>query len=260
MYVFYGDESGFSKGGKVEPDQPITVFAGILIDLTKLQKAIRTFDEFLAEINDGLSRPIREIKFSDIKSGAYPYAQKYPTVDNKCDLLHRIVTTFHSEIKYRLLFTAICDSDFFAQKKVGAPHTDRLYHPYLAAAYRVLSRLESENKSKKNNKGNTFVVLDQQSFQKEVENLISEPIHISKFTQIIDTAYFGKSHYSKLIQIVDLLAGIIRYNLFCEHKGKPKKHFDERVAALVPIILEDCVAKECFKDDLKTLYEMIEKK
>lgn len=33
MYIFYADESGFSKGGKFEREQPVLVVAGILMNL-----------------------------------------------------------------------------------------------------------------------------------------------------------------------------------------------------------------------------------
>jgi hypothetical protein len=262
MYVFYGDESGFSKGGNLEPQQPITVYAGILIDLTKLNKAVNTFDEILASINESIPDKIRELKFRDIKQSRYPYSAGYRTVDSKADLLEEIITRFQNDISFKIFYSAISYEDYFKQKKANAPHTDRLRHPYLAAAYRVISRIEHELKPLKNNRGHTFVIMDEQNeFQSDIEKLIANPIHLSRFTQIIDTAYFGKSHYSKLIQIADLIAGIIRFHSCSLHLNKTKVHFEHRIENIFGIIQGNSIAKECFENGsgLEILYSLIEK-
>lgn len=261
MYVFYGDESGFSKGWGFEAAQPITVYAGILVDLTKLRKAIQTHDEIIEEINESSQIPIRELKFTDFKEcSKEPYKSKYHNVENRCDLLSRIVTTFQSEINFKLIYSAIHDDTFLKIKRAGLPkEAVRLTHPFLAAAYRVISRIEHIQQSKPKNKGNTFVILDEQNaFQEEFENLVVYPIHKNKFTQIIDTAYFGKSHHSKLIQITDLMAGIIRYHLTAVEKGVNVTYFHTRMAELFSTLHGGCVATECFADELKRFYGKIE--
>lgn len=59
MYVFYGDEIGFSKGSGLEPEQPITLFAGILVNITKLHKSTVTFDRIIGQINMDMPHAIR---------------------------------------------------------------------------------------------------------------------------------------------------------------------------------------------------------
>ncbi len=199
------------------------------------------------------------MKFSDFRSNSHPYKRNFPSAEARCDLLETIISEFKKEISFTVFYSAICDADFYRERRSDSRITDRLGHPYLAAAYRVLSRVEFENRTMKNNKGNTFVVWDQQIYQEKLEALIADPLHLTRFTQIIDTAYFGNSHHSKLIQIADLLAGIPRYHCVCEHTRKPKKYFDERIAALVPTILQAAVARECFTEGLQEFYSHIEK-
>lgn len=259
MYIFYADESGFSKGGKLEAAQPITVFAGILLDRTKLFKAIKTFDSIMASVNKNIDNKISELKFNDIKQGKFPYSKNYPKVDDKIMLLQKIVKEFEEEISFKVFYSAIDDKSFFEAKKQKHPFTDTLTHPYLAAVYRVISRIENYHQSKKNNKGKTFMILDEQNiFQTEIEELVANPLHKAAFTQVIDTTYFGKSHYSKLIQIADLLAGILRYHLWCRHFNKEKTHFISCIGEINELIQGITVNKECFKGDLKELYSRIE--
>jgi Protein of unknown function (DUF3800) len=262
MFIFYGDESGFSRGSNLEVEQPITVYAGILINLSKLNKAIGIFDDILASINAGIPDKIRELKFSDIRRSRYPYSINYKTVDSKADLLEEVITRFQNDISFKVFYSAICDEDYLNQKKKQAPGTDRLRHPYVAAAYRVISRIEHELKSQKNNKGHTFVILDEQNdFQNDIETLIANPIHIPRFTQIIDTSYFGKSHYSKLIQIADLIAGVIRFHLCYQHLSKMETHFNVRIEKIFRTIQQNATSKECFEkgSDLRMFYSQIEK-
>lgn len=259
MYVFYGDESGFSKGVRLEPEQPITVYAGVLIDRTKLNKAIATFDGILESINNGIAQKVTELKFNDIKQGKYPYSVNFPKVDDKADLLERIITDFQREISFKIFYSAICDELFLQEKKNGDTNAIKLHHPYTAACYRVLSRIEQTQAVKRNNKGNTFVVLDEQhTLQKQIESLIQSPLHIPKFTQIIDTAYFGKSEYSKLIQIADLIVGIIRFHYCCIHMDKPRNHFTQRIEKIYTHIQGNAIVRECYAGDLKRLYSAIE--
>jgi hypothetical protein len=259
MYAFYGDESGFTKGNSLEKEQPITVYAGILIDLTKLSKAIRVFDELMEAINKNIAHPITELKFADINHGKYPYSVNYPSVESRCGLLEKLVTDFTKEINCKVIYCAVCDEEFDKAKKAGMAGTEELYHPYLASAYRVLSKIENYQKGKKNNKGHTFVILDEQDkFQLQLEKLVTDPFHTERFTQIIDTAYFGKSHFSKLIQITDLIAGIIRSHLTYIHLGKTRKMFAECVSRMFEEILKVTVGAECFESDLKATYKAIE--
>lgn len=260
MYVFYADESGFSKGGKFELEQPVTVVAGVLIDKTKLFKALRVFDSILTEINHDLDDKIDELKFNDIKQNKYPYSQNFPKIDDKADLLERIILQFQQEVSFKVLYAAVDDLKFFeAKKKKSFALISRLKHPYLVAAYRVISQIQHVQERKKKNKGKTFVILDEQNiFQEDIEKLVMQPIHLSEFSEVIDTTYFGKSHYSKLIQIADLMAGIIRFHLTNIHMNKPKKYFNTRIAGIYDSIKHNAVFKECFKEDLKALYNEVE--
>ncbi len=263
MYVFYADESGFSKGSDLEADQPITVVAGVLIDLTKLPKAIRIFDETLRIINQGNpEKPITELKFSDIRQGKGVFRKNFPKIEARADLLKSVIEEFEREIAFKIFYTAVVDEKFMEAKKndmYSRYVKQALHHPYLCAAYRVLVLLEKHQRAKKNNKGKTFVIFDEQNtFRDRLEQLVSSPIHGKPFEQIFDTVYFGKSHYSKLIQIADLIAGMLRYYFWREYTNKTGDYWFSRMGEMIKMIEKNVIEQECFEDhDLHELYKEI---
>lgn len=260
MYIFYADESGFSKGSGFEKEQPITVVAGILIDLTKLTKAIRVFDGILEKINQGeQTHPITELKFADIRQGKYPYKKNFPKVEKRADLLRDIILAFEQEIAFKIIYTAIDDALFLESKLKQTILKTELHHPYLCAAYRVLAKIEKYQAAKSNNKGKTFVVFDEQnSFQGNLERLIAAPLHCKRFEQIFDTVYFGKSQHSKLIQIADLIAGIIRYYLWRVKTDKADDYWVLRLKEVFEAIEKNVIEQECFEGgNLREIYREI---
>jgi hypothetical protein len=257
MYAFYADESGFSKSNKFEDNQPILVVAGILVDSAKLKKALDVFDTILYAVNSKLSFPVKELKFSDIRN-KNPYRIDLPTVEERADLLHWIFTQFQSEINFKLFYCAVDNDVFFKIQRGEATLRNQLKHPYLCAAYKVLSQLDRNQAFLKNNEGNTFVILDEQNqFQDKIEQLIESPIHRTDFNEIFDTTYFGKSQYSKLIQIADLSAGLIRYYLLRRQEGVADYWF-ERMESILENLKPNIIHNECFDKPLLDVYQQFE--
>lgn len=192
-------------------------------------------------INAGITdKPLEELKFSDIHKGKHPYRETIGAVETRADLLEEIVKQFEDEIKYKVFFSVIDNKKFFDLKKQNEILKKQLTHPYLAAVYHILAQIEKYQSAparSKNNKSKTFIILDEQNiFQEKVEALIKNPIHKANFTQIIDTAYFGKSHYSKLIQIADLLAGVTRYFFWRKHTNKTNDYWFSRMQSVLQLV------------------------
>jgi Protein of unknown function (DUF3800) len=260
MYAFYADESGFSKSTKFEIDQPILVVVGILIDTSKLRKAIEVFDDILLKVNALLNTSVQELKFTEIRN-KYPYKIDLPKVEERADLLENIILDFQKEIDFKVFYCAIDNQRYFNARKTEELLKKRLKHPYLCASYKILSQLDKHQAPKPRNKGKTFVIFDEQNqYQNDIEELVHQPLHIQKFSEIFDTTYFGKSHYSKLIQIADLIAGTIRYYLTQLKQGKTPKtdYWVERIEAIIQKIAPNVVQKDCFANELKTVYQAFE--
>jgi hypothetical protein len=262
MYAFYADESGFSKSAKFESEQPILVVAGILVDITKLRKATEVFDDILQKVNAGLNTRVKELKFSEIRNKP-PFKRDIPALQDRADLLLRIFQQFQQEISFKLLYCAIDNKDFFQSKATKSVHFFRapysLNHPYLWAAYSVLSQLDKQQSKRTNNKGKTFVIFDEQNqYQDKIEQLIDKPLHTSAFEAIFDTAYFGKSQYSKLIQIADLAAGLIRYYLVRRQANNTSDYWYARMEEMIATLRPNIIHKQCFDDTLKEAYQHFE--
>jgi hypothetical protein len=262
MYAFYADESGFSKSGKFESEQPILVVAGVLVDVTKLRKAVEVFDNILDLVNSKLSKPVKELKFSDIRN-KNPYRIDIPKLEDRADLLHDIVIQFQKEITFKLLYSAIDNDAFFKTKATKPALLSQINHPYLCASFKILSQLNKKQSTLRNNKGKTFVIFDEQNqYQEKIEQLIEKPLHKTSFSAIFDTAYFGKSQYSKLIQIADLSAGLIRYYLLRRQQGSTDYWFtrmEGMIATLKPnIIHAECFSNSAPETELRNLYKQFE--
>lgn len=262
MYAFYADESGFSKSLKFETNQPVLVTAGILIDISKLRKALEEFDKILEYVNALLSKPVKELKFSEIRN-KHPYRIDLPRHEERANLLEKIVFDFQKNITFKIIYCAIDNQEFYKVKKGFPILNQHLKHPYLCASYKMLSLLQKNQAPKRNNKGKTFVVLDEQNwYQGKIEELIENPIHGGTFTEIFDTAYFGKSEYSKLIQIADLIAGIFRYYLWRIKQGynSTTDYWVQRLEKIINGLSNDIICKECFSKPLKDIYAKFELK
>lgn len=261
MYAFYADESGFSKSKRYEPTQPILVTAGILIDFNKLQKAIQEFDKLLAYVNSKLPHPVKELKLSGIRNKNRTYRIALPKIEDRADLIEKIVFDFQRNVNIKIIYCAIDNQKYYNIGKTDTLPIDKLKHPYLCGCYKMLCRLNKNQATYSNGEGNIFVVLDEQNlYQNDIEELIENPIHGEQFTEIFDTAYFGKSHYSKLIQMADLIVGIFRYYLTKIKQGHTPEtdYWVLRFAKIIEGLRKDIIHDECFDGSIKDLYDIIE--
>jgi len=223
MYIFYADESGFSKSTKFEKEQPVIVVGGILVNLVKLNKALTVYDSIISKINRKLpdDKELRELKFTRIKDGRNVIKSGFPKVIDRSDLLNEIFKKFLTEIPgLKIFYSAIDQEKYYQLKRINNIIKSEFPHSYLFAGYRIMAQTELFLTGKKNNKGKSFMVFDEQNkYQSNLEKLHAYPVHQKSYTEIIDI-YFGKSHYSKLIQIADLIVGMIRYYHFRMLEGK----------------------------------------
>ncbi len=272
MYSFYADESGMSqKKSDYDKEQPILVVAGILIDVNKITKVIQVVDAVLKDIiNDNLRNPVPEMKFSQIRNKK-PYTGAFPDEKDRISLFTRIIKKFQKELEFKVFYCAIDNKVFFTLKEKNTLLKNYLKHPYLCASYKVISELEHLKTKTNHNYHNTFLFFDQQSkFQKDLAELITHPLHLNHGFQIlIDTIYFGDSKHAKIIQIADLMAGMIRCYLMKRDKDKDWARGIQKLIPNLNIIKEDCfqtelelkdiyTKEEHFKVELKDIYTKIE--
>ncbi len=221
MYIGYVDESGY-VGRTRNPDQPLQAMACILPNAYNLY---RTTDEFalnLQTLRDN-NIPLAELKAEQIYRGRGAWER----VDG--DMRHGIFSRYFDWLvnrKHKIILSLVDNNRFFDLKDSGDQIADRLGSPYVAGALQIALAIQRHNQGQKKNKGKTILIFDEQSeFEDTIEDLIAQPPEFTdvfygysskdkiKLNQIIDTAYFVKSHYSYVIQTADTVAFVSRLYL-----------------------------------------------
>jgi hypothetical protein len=99
--------------------------------------------------------------------------------------------------------------------------------------------VQRKNQSQPSNKGKTLVIYDQQGeFEQRVAELLSNLpswtdayygyAHGDRLDQIIDTAYFVRSHHASLIQLADMIAFVLRLYVALSDGGDAERYPGER--------------------------------
>lgn len=215
MYICYVDESGHN-GKKHNPDQPVQVLCGTLVDVTKIHKTQRELNLLLKFLGKhGI--PIAELKASDAYRGRKHWSAVKPGTRDK---IFEMILNWARERSCKFIVCPIDTGLFFARKAMGCPIATRLEFPYEAGALNVLVAIQRHQVSKKNNKGKTIVVFDEQhGHDDNLIRLLEGDLSFTdcctgyvvpkrakgerRLDQVIDAPHFSKSHLSILIQIAD---------------------------------------------------------
>ena len=240
MYVCYVDESGHC-GTKYNPVQPVEVLCGVISDVTKLFKTQRELAVIVKFLNKkGI--PLTEIKASDAYRGRKHWSGVEPRVRDK---IFEFMLKWAKDRSCKFVVCPIDSKKFFDLKAGSCPISSMLCHPYEAGALNLILAVQRYHCGKKNNKGKTFVIFDEQSghdlnMLRIMENDLSftdgytgykpkprarnqEP----RLNQIIDVPHFSKSHLSVLIQLADWIAFIVNAYLLLKVYGHVEKYAGE---------------------------------
>ncbi len=235
MYIGYVDESGY-VGRARNPDQPVQVMACILPSVYNLH---RTTDEFGANLQTLRANaiPLTELKAEEIYRGRGVWGRVEGVVR------HRIFSTYFDWLvsrRHKIVLSLIDNNRFFDLKDSGDQIAEHLGFPYVAGALQIALSVQRHNQGRKKNKGKTILIFDEQNeFEGAVEDLIAQPPEFTdgfygyrprdrfKLNQIIDTAYFVKSHYSHVIQTADTVAFVSRLYLQLTNYGMEQAYNGE---------------------------------
>lgn len=218
MYIGYVDESGY-VGRTRNESQPIQTVACVLPSAYNLH---RTYDDFgaIMQVLRENDIALEELKAEEIYRGRGAWER----VDG--EIRHNIFDTYFSWLvdrKHKLILNVIDNNKFFNLKDSGDQIATILNSPYVSGALHIALSIQKHNQRRKRNKGKTILIFDEQEeFRNKVGELIARPPEFTdifygyknrdgiRFNQIIDTAYFVKSHYSYIIQIADTIAFVSR--------------------------------------------------
>jgi len=239
MKVCYVDESGHC-GEKFDRSQPVEVLCGVITDLSKLFKTQNEHNQIMDMLaNNGLN--LAELKAVEIYKGHEEWNKIKPQTR---DAIYTALLKWSIERKCSFIICPIDCKTFFGIKDSGDPLAKRLEFPWEAGALNVTMAIQRHFVGKKNNKGRTFVIFDEQKnhdsrFLKLFEQDMSFTDEFTKntppkrskkplrFNQIVDVPHFSKSHLSVLIQLADLAAYVVNRQLLLTVYGASEKYEGE---------------------------------
>lgn len=238
MYVCYADESGHC-GAKYNPRQPVEVLCGVLSDFSKLFKTQREHSSILDSLNKKFGVPLPELKASEAYRGRNAWS-KVPPAER--DSLYEAILGWASDRSCKYLVSPIDSKQFFDRKAAGCAFSNQLGFPYEAGAVNLLMGIQRSQSAKKNNKGKTLVIFDEQvdhdknlikilegdlAFTDPFTGYVKRPRaknQPERLDQIIDVPHFSKSHLSVLIQIADWAAFVVNSYISIAAFGTPEKY------------------------------------
>lgn len=207
MKLCYVDETG--TDGK----SPVIVMVGIVADSQRLSRTQAEFASMFASLDEVALRNLRELKAVDLHRGkgawyGVPGATRQAIVTNLCSWL--------CDRKHQISLAAI-DLEQFRAKPL-----DSSLDAWMTAALHIALQIQRSHQSMKKNKGATFLVFDEHvKHDSELPELLFNPPPWTdgyyglkrgkqRLDQVIDTAFYARSHHVGLVQIADLFAFLFR--------------------------------------------------
>jgi hypothetical protein len=238
MFVCYCDESGFT-GCNHDKGQPVTVVAGVLVNTYNMHKTRADFADLTGKAKKllkeaGLSS-FSELKARELYSGDGPWSG----VDGEeRHALYAAMLKWLCGRPHRVLASVIDDGVFCGKVTSKDPVAVQLRAPYVAGALHLALMVQRANQGSDKNKGRTILIFDSQDqLEKEVSQLLYSPPgwtddyygyeNGERLDQIVDTAYFVRSHQASFVQIADLVAYVLRKHAELAQHGFKDKYAGE---------------------------------
>ncbi len=237
MYVCYVDESGHC-GKKYNSVQPVEVLCGVVSDATKLFKTQRELAVIVKFLNKkGI--PLTELKASDAYRGRKHWSGVEPRVRDK---IFEFMLKWAKDRSCKFVVCPIDSKVFFDLKADGCAISGMLRHPYEAGALNLILAVQRHQSGRRNNKGKTLVIFDEQSgHDLNLLNIMGNDLTFTdgytgykpkpraknqdpRLNEIIDVPHFSKSHLTVLIQLADWIAFIVNTYLLLKVYGHTEKY------------------------------------
>ena len=206
MKICYVDETG------TDGQSPLIVMVGVIADSQRLHRTRTEFGAVMARLDQGSRHAIRELKSSELYKGRGPWrhvagGDRHALIGDLCEWL--------CDRKHHLALAAL---DLRAAKQSPLHGLDA----WMSAALHIALQVQRRYQREKGNKGCTFLVFDENKRQADnlAELLFDPPSWTDEYyqrgtraealDQIIDSAFYARSHQVGLVQVADLFAFIFR--------------------------------------------------
>ena len=210
--------------------QLVQVMVGIVVDAQRLNRTRLEFGEIFGVVGDAFPGALRELKGSKIFYGRDGWRQVAPEV--RKDIFRRFCEWL-SDRKHHLAMSAIDVGRFNSDLPAHYPET--LKDLWVAGAVHIALQLQRLRQGLDKNKGHTVIIFDENKLKADKLNEVlfgppewTEPYYDKTkkhqpLDQIIDSAFFTKSHHAGLAQVADLFAfAFRRYAELTEYEIQPE--------------------------------------
>lgn len=215
------------------------VMAGVLPNAYTYHRSDAEFRQIFEIINGEV--PLDEIKGRQIYRGRGAWEDIHP--ESRDDVIE-FYLDWISQRPHRLLISAVDNSRYFNYVNANPddPYVTAMPSPYLFSGLHIAATVQKLNKGQERNKGKTLLIYDEQSeFSDQLAQLLFDPPEFIdqyvpydssedsvRLSQVIDTAFFVKSHHSSMAQVVDIVSFLVCLHLRLEHYGMQEAYDGER--------------------------------
>jgi hypothetical protein len=211
MKFCYVDESLDNASDKLQ------VMVGIVADAQRLNRSRGEFFEIFSLVEGTYPEALKELKGSRIFYGHGGWRDVPPELRKA---VFRLFCEWIGERKHSLALSAIDIGRFNASLPGNYP--DPLRDLWVAGAVHIALQLQKLHQTLKKNKGHTVLIFDENKVKADRLNevLFAPPAWTETYyakrkkqtplDQIIDSAFFTKSHHAGLAQVADLFAFVLR--------------------------------------------------
>lgn len=239
MKICYLDESGHC-GKKYDSNQPTETIVGVTTDITKLFKTQKEHGNIIETLSEADINS-KELKAAEIYRGRNDWKDVSSEFRDK---VYEYLLNWAVERTCKFIVCPIDSKKFFEEKKKNNKLCNKFNFPYEAAAFNSILAVQREFRNKKNNKGRTVMIFDEQKeHDKRLLSLLEEDISFTdtytgykkpprkkappRLDQIIDIPHFSKSHMSVVIQIADIAAYVVNRYIQLTSDSKIKTYEGE---------------------------------
>lgn len=240
MKIAYVDETG--TDGK----SPVLVMVGVVADTSRLSRTQEEFEALFDELGDLATKTLTELKSTEIYRGR----RSWRGVDG--DERHSVISGLCSWVGQRKHHLTLAAIDF---QRWGKHGDGRMEDEWLAAALHTALQIQRANQGIKKRKGVTFLVFDEQKQKSDAlaELLFDPPAWTHEYygrsknqvplDQVLDTAFYAKSHHSGLVQVADLFAFVFRRHVEIVDYGAAEDYEGEadRIRSWVEVLSDRLV-------------------